>query len=153
MSKKKSRAKRFVPLVKLAENKEQAAAIALGTCNQKVQQSKDQLEQLKLYRSEYVQQLNKDGNQGMDASMLKAYKDFIAGLDTAIKQQNIQLQESQLQYAQQKQDWLHEHQRKRVMEVTVKKYSAQEARDQDRREQNALDEFATMSTTRPTKPK
>lgn len=153
MSKPKSRAKRFVPLVKLAENKEQAAAIALGTCNQQVKQSKEQLAQLKQYRNEYLQQLSKDGNQGMEASMLRAYKDFIAGLDTAIKQQNMQLFESQKQYEAQKQRWLHEHQRKRVMEVTVEKYSAAEIRDVDRREQNALDEFATMLVTRPTKPK
>ena len=152
MSKSGSRAKRFVPLVKLAENKEQAAAIALGVCNQQLQQSLTQLEQLKQYRNEYLQQLNSGSYQGMDARMLKTYREFITSLDSAIKQQNMQLAESRKQFDSQKQRWLHEHQRKRVMQVTVEKYNHAQQRDRDRREQNALDEYATMLTTRPPKP-
>jgi len=148
MPKQKSRAKRFIPLVTLAKNKEQAAAIALGTCSQQVQQSRKQLDQLKQYRHEYTQQLMNDANQGMGAGLLKTYKNFIEGLDQAIKNQHVQVFESQKQYAQQKQRWMHQHQKKRVMEVTVEKFAADENRDKNRKEQNELDEHSNLVTPR-----
>ena len=135
MPKQKSRANRFIPLVTLAKNREQAAAVALGTCNQQVQQNQNQLNQLKQYRHEYTQQLLKGGNQGMDANLLKTYKDFIAGLDQAIKKQNVQVYESRRQYEQQRQVWMAQHQKKRVMEVTVEKFDADEVRQKNRKEQ------------------
>ncbi len=143
MPRQKSRAKRFTPLVMLARNKEQAAAIALGTCNQQVQQNQQQLEQLKQYRHEYAQQLMIDGNKGIDAGMLKTYKNFISGLDQAIKNQLMQIYESKLQLEKKRQLWLQQHQDTRAMEVTVDKYKAQENRDKDRKEQNSLDEHAS----------
>ena len=142
MAKPKSRAKRFIPLVTLAKSREQAAALALGVCNQQVQKSQNQLQQLKQYRHEYTRQLLQGGNAGMDANMLKTYKDFIAGLDQAIKKQHLQVNASYRQYQQQRQVWMAQHRKKRVMEVAVEKFAAEEARQKNRKEQHELDEFS-----------
>jgi len=145
MTVKKSQ--RFSTLAELAKTKEQAAAVALGTCNRVHAENIKKLESLKQYREEYLKRLNLHGQQGMDVSAMQTYQGFIEGLEQAIRDQQIQIIESQQQCEQSKKIWQHVHMKTEVMNTTVDRYKKQEQYDEDHREQKEVDDRPHRKST------
>ncbi len=134
------KSQRFSTLADLARNKEQAAAVALGTSNRVHAENLKKLESLKQYRQEYLNRLNQEGQQGMDVSAMQTYKRFIEGLEKAISQQQIQILESQQQCEQSKKIWQHVHMKTEIMNTTVERYRKIEVKQDDNREQKEADD-------------
>ena len=135
---KKSR--RFETLAELAKSKEEAAAIALGTSNRLHAENINKLESLKRYRLEYINKFSQDGQAGMNVSAMQTYKTFIEGIEKAIREQQIQIIESEQQCEQSKKIWQHVHSKTEIMNSTVERYKKQEISEEDRREQKETDD-------------
>lgn len=134
------KSQRFSTLADLALNKEQAAAVALGTSNRVHAENLKKLESLKQYRQEYLNRLNKQGQQGMDVSAMQTYKGFIDGIEQAINQQQLQIIESQQQCEQSKKIWQHVHMKTEIMNTTVDRYKKMEVKEADHRDQKEQDD-------------
>ena len=134
------KSQRFSTLADLAKNKEQAAAIALGTSNRVHSENVKKLESLQQYREEYLKRFNSHGQLGMDVSAMQSYKGFIEGLEQAIRDQQIRIIESEQQCQQSKRIWQHVHMKTEIMNTTVNRYKKQEQYDEDHREQKETDD-------------
>jgi len=134
------KSQRFSTLAELAKNKEQAAAIALGTSNRVYAENIQKLESLKQYRIDYLQRFSDDGRQGMGVTAMQTYQKFIAGLEQAIREQQVKILESKEQCEQLKKIWQHVHTKTKIMDTTVHRYEQQERYDEERSEQKEMDD-------------
>ncbi len=134
------KSQRFSTLAELAKNKEQAAAIALGTSNRIYVENIQKLESLKQYREEYLKRFTENGQQGMDVTAMQTYKNFINGLDQAIREQQVKILEAEEQCNQSKKIWQHVHTKTEIMKSTVKRFAQQERYQDERREQKEMDD-------------
>lgn len=140
-----TRSKRIRPVVKLAENSEHDAAVSLGTSRKKLQDAEHKLAELIQYREEYNQQFNQSGGQGLRGVNINEYRLFLGRLNTAIEQQQLFIEQTRLEAEQQKQAWLGKRVRAQALGKVEDKYKRQEAREQDKREQKEMDEYASRS--------
>ncbi len=134
------KSQRFSTLTELAKNKEQAAAIALGTSNRVYFENLQKLESLKQYREEYLKRFAEDGQQGMGVTAMQTYKSFISGLDQAIREQQVKILESEQQCEASKKIWQHVHTKTEIMKTTVNRFAKQERDHDERREQKEMDD-------------
>ncbi len=134
------KSQRFSTLAELAKSKEQAAAIALGTSNRVYFENIQKLESLKHYREEYLKKFAEDGQQGMGVAAMQTYKNFISGLDQAIREQKVKISEAEQQCQQSKKIWQHVHTKTEIMKTTVSRFVKQERYHEDRREQKEMDD-------------
>ena len=134
------KSQRFSTLAELAKSKEQTAAGALGVVNKIHSENLQKLESLKQYRLEYIKQFSNHGKIGMDVMAMQTYKKFIEGLEQAIRDQQVQILESEQQCLQSKKIWQHVHMKTEIMNTTVERYKVQERIDEDHREQKEMDD-------------
>ena len=134
------KSQRFATLATIAKNKEKAAAGALGAVNKVHIENIDKLESLKQYRLEYISKFNNHGKVGMDVTSMQTYKKFIEGLEQAIRDQKIQIIESEQQCLVSKSLWQQVHMKTEIMNTTVEKYKDKERIDEDHREQKEMDD-------------
>lgn len=134
------KSQRFSTLAELAKSKEQAAAGALGAVNKIHSENIQKLESLKEYRIEYIKQFSNHGKVGMDVTSMQTYKKFIEGLEQAIRDQQVQILESEQQCLESKKIWQHVHMKTEIMNTTVERYKDQERIDDHHREQKEMDD-------------
>lgn len=134
------KSQRFSTLADLAKNKEQAAAGALGATNKIHLDNLNKLESLKQYRLDYLKQFSQHGQLGMDAASMRTYKSFIEGIEQAIRDQQLQIIESEQLCAESKKVWQHVHMKTEIMNTTVERYKDQERVDENHQEQKEMDD-------------
>lgn len=134
------KSQRFSTLAELAKNKEQAAAIALGTSNRVYFENLQKLESLKQYREDYLKRFAETGQQGMGVTEMQTYKSFIGGLDQAIIEQQVKIAEAEQQCQASKKIWQHVHIKTEIMKTTVSRFAEQERYQDERREQKEMDD-------------
>lgn len=134
------KSKRFELLAELAKNKEQSAAIVLGNSNQNYSEHVKKLEALQQFRLEYIEKFNLQGRAGMDVNAMQTYKQFIEGIEQAIRDQKFHIIESEQQCAQSKKAWQHEHSKTEIMKTTVNHYKKKETVEENHREQKETDD-------------
>ena len=66
-----TRSKRMTPVVKVAENREQAAARVLGEARQRLEQQQRKLDELITYRDQYSQEFQQRSGQGMGVARIE----------------------------------------------------------------------------------
>jgi len=134
------KSQRFSTLAELAKSKEKTAAGALGALNKIHADNIQKLESLKQYRLEYVNQFSTHGQLGMDVAEMQTYKTFIEGIEQAIRNQKIQILESEQQCSESRKLWQHVHMKTEIMNSTVERYKVQERTDADHRDQKEQDD-------------
>ena len=138
MTNKKST--RLAPLLKLEKNREQQRVKTLGTARSSVAAAAEKLQQLVAYRGEYESMATQEGSQGISASRLQGYHQFINRLSAAITQQEQQLQQAREQENAAQQQWFQQRGAVKRMDTLIDRSLQQEHREQDKREQQAQDE-------------
>lgn len=138
MTNKKST--RLAPLLKLEKNREQQRVKTLGTARSSVAAAAEKLQQLVAYRGEYESMATQEGSQGISASRLQGYHQFINRLSAAITQQEQQLQQAREQENVAQQQWFQQRGAVKRMDTLIDRSLQQEHREQDKREQQAQDE-------------
>lgn len=134
--------KRFKPILRIAESREQEAARILGQAQQQLSAIQHQLNELHQYRQDYRQKMHSSINTGLGAQNLNNYHRFLGQLDTAIEQLNGQMAQAKQQVDLCRQGWMKRHGRSRVLDKVREKAVLMERKIQDKREQSILDDRA-----------
>lgn len=140
------RSQRLEPVVKVAENREQQAAKALGDAQGALAEAQQRLEELKHYREDYIQRFHTAGSFGMSAAQMGDYRLFLSNLSQAIEQQTAMVQQAAAVVERQRQQWFNRRGKVKMLDNVVSRYQADEQRDADRKEQREQDERAQHSS-------
>jgi len=137
-----TRSKRMQSVADLAKNREDNAARVLGERRKFLEQQKQRLAELMMYREEYAIKFQSTGNQGLTISQLNEYRHFLIKLNMAIVQQrtHIDMATDDCQLFQQK--WLDSRSHTQALDKVVERYRNQEIKVLERKEQKELDESA-----------
>lgn len=137
-----TRSKRMQSVAGLAKNREDNAARLLGERRKFLEQQKQRLAELMMYREEYAKKFQNTGHQGLTISQLNEYRHFLIKLNMAIVQQreHIDLAIDDCQLFQQK--WLDSRVHTQALDKVVEKYRNHEIKIRERKEQKELDECA-----------
>ncbi len=134
------KSKRFEPVKQIAENNEAAAAVKMNQSFQEQQATLEQLEKLKGYRDDYVEQFRAKGQEGISASRLREYQAFVQKLDGAIEEQIKAVQNMNAKVGEHQQAFKKSNSRKKVVEKLIKNSKQQEIAHSDKQEQNEADD-------------
>jgi flagellar FliJ protein len=131
------KSKRFQPITRLAEIKEQDAARLMGACKQKHKEQMEQLESLKEYRDSYVCRYQ---TASMAAHQLTDYRLFLDKLNRAIQEQESVILKSLNAVYDQEKLWQCAHQHTNGVQKLSDKAVRDERYQQEKRAQSELDE-------------
>jgi len=132
--------KRFKPVQRVAESREQKAAKAFGQSQKLMQDQQTRLEELRQYHKEYIQRFQKTSQMGMSVAQLHEYRAFLAKLETAIEAQEKIVLASQQNRTSRKENWQQKHIRSQVLDKVVARYTSQERKSSESLEQKEMDE-------------
>lgn len=133
---------RLKPVIKIAENREHAAAKVLGEAQKSVQQRKKRLDELTSYRSDYCARFNTAQNSARPVAIIANFRVFLSRLDDAIVQQQKLLEASLRDLEQKKQRWLAERTKTMALDKVTIRLRTQERQQSERKEQKETDERA-----------
>ncbi|MCF6193918.1 MAG: flagellar export protein FliJ, partial [Kangiellaceae bacterium] len=139
---------RLKPIKKLADNKEKTAAQNLGKSVENRKQQIDKLTQLTNYRTEYMDNMTAQTQQGINGEKLQQYHHFLNKLDTAIEHQNSIVYQSEQHVSQSQQNWKSDNSRASVISKVIKNMKNKEVRAQEKQEANQIDELSTQAFLR-----
>ena len=137
-----TRSKRMTPVVKVAENREQAAARLLGEARQRLEQQQRKLEELTTYRDQYSREFQHCSGQGMGVARLQDFRLFLARLNQAIEQQQRVVERCRQDCERQRLNWVDSRTRTQALGKVVDRYQREERHQAERREQHETDERA-----------
>ncbi len=138
----KKRSQRMEVVQKVVDDAEQRRARALAASERQVAESEAKLAELEAYQSNYIREFNARAGSGMNAASARDYQVFLARLGEALRQQSQAVTRAKAQRDSERRNWQGAAQRADAIEHVVKRWSAEEQREVDRREQQASDEFA-----------
>ncbi len=141
------RSERLAPVTRVAENREQQAARALGEARQELARRERQLQELQTYRHEYAEQFRERAGGGVAAAALRRFQAFLGQLDRAIGQQQQSVARASADCEQRRQAWALTRRRRQAVQLAVENCRADERRTAERREQRDTDEHAQRRGT------
>jgi len=139
---------RLRPIKKLADNKEKTAAQNLGKSVENRTQQVDKLAQLTNYRTEYMDNMTAQTQQGMSGEKLQQYHHFLSKLETAIEHQNTIVSQSEQNVSQSQLNWKSDNSRASAISKVIKNMKNKEVRAQEKQEANQIDELSTQAFIR-----
>lgn len=139
MSAKKS-SQRLQVVLQLAHIKQQQAAERLAQATRALESSRQQTEQLISYQVEYNEQFTAKQGQALDAAQLRNYLRFYKDLDGAVisQQQRNEISDQNLDFH--RKHWQKAYGREKNLESLIAEKKIIEAKQQDDKEQRALDD-------------
>ena len=137
-----SPSKRFQPVHRVAESRENKAARALGESQRKMREHTSRLEELKQYHREYMERFKSASREGLTASQMQEYRAFLGKLETAIREQEKVLQTSHRECTGKKDAWQEKHVRTQALGKAMDRFRKAENKAMDSREQQATDEHS-----------
>ncbi|KAA0876617.1 flagellar export protein FliJ [Nitrincola tapanii] len=143
------RSQRLNLVLDLAKRKQAQADRFLAEATQRVQQAEAQREQLQKYLLEYQMQFTQAGQQGLSPAQLQNHQAFINRLQTALRQQAQTLNLAQQQLEQVTRHWQETYAQTQGVDKLTQKVLQEEQRQQDKKEQQAIDERAQHRTPGP----
>ena len=132
--------KRFQPVHRVAQSRENKAARALGESQRKMREHTGRLDELKQYHSEYLERFNNASREGLSAAQMQEYRAFLKKLETAITDQEKILQMSHRECTGKKDAWQEKHIRTKSLGKAMDRFRKVENKARDSREQQATDE-------------
>lgn len=135
---KKSR--RIQPVVRVAENHQQQAARALGGAQVVLTQAEQRLQELRIYRDEYVRRFQAAGAVGMGAARMADYRRFLHSLSQAIEQQMQVVALAEQEVEVQRRQWYTRRGKVKMLGNVMARYVSDEQREADKKEQVEQDE-------------
>ncbi|CAK0762161.1 flagellar FliJ protein [Gammaproteobacteria bacterium] len=136
------RSERLQPVQKIAENREQDAAKAMGKARTHVEELEARLTELITFREEYARNFLSAGETGMGVTRMREYQTFITRIDQAITYQRTMVEQAKRAYADRQRVWGRLHSRVLAMDKLATRYRQQERAETDQREQKETDERA-----------
>ena len=128
------RSERLKSVSRLAENHKRDAARELGKGRQVLDEHRQRLEELILFRDEYMGGFQERGRSGVAGAQLIEYRAFIERLDIAIEDQRKKVSQAQETVGTQTGLWIKMYGKSKVLEQVISRY-----RNDERREVLALE--------------
>lgn len=141
-----SKSKRLASVHKIAIARERDAARELATCKRALEQQQQRFADLLTYRDEYEQQASFAGEKRTDVGKLQDLRAFLAGLVSAIGQQQHRVEAVRADYQEQKRRWLVVRGKCQALEKAMARYQRHELARTEQREQAEGDECAQRRT-------
>lgn len=135
-------------LLDLEQQREDKLAQEFATAQQQLHAQEQKLAGLEQYRIDYLHQLTDVGSQGIESLQFGQYQGFISKLDQGIQQIHSNLVSVRNAVEQRRQRWLAQRRKKEAVGHLIKQRAQREEKIANRREQNLLDEFASMQRQR-----
>jgi flagellar FliJ protein len=141
--------KQLALVIRLAEEKRDAAANQLAAGTASWQSAQDQLEQLQNYQDQYVAQAKREAQQGISVQALFEGRRFIAELDGLIvkQQQAVDQQASVLQSLTEQ--WADATRYMKALEQVKAVRLSEQQLEQDRRDQQLADDQYAIRNSSP----
>ncbi len=133
---------RVKPIIKVAEDREHAAARVLAAAQQIVHERKVRLQDLLRYRDEYRANMTARGRQGVSAQSLRGMLGFLGKLDLAVEQQEQSVRAAENDLDLKRRQWLEKHFRTEALDHVRDRYLTDERKTANRLEQKESDEQA-----------
>ena len=140
--------KRSTRLEKLADinsGYENMALAALATARSQYQKQEDQLNQLKIYRDDYRNQLIERMQVTTSANEIRDFQYFFSSLDDAIDQQAQEVERAATELEKVEQNWLQSRQEVKKFSQAANNLKQREEADMERRSQQESDELNTAN--------
>lgn len=135
------RSKRFEPIQQIASASAIDLSRAMGEAGRRVDDLENQLEQLKLYRDEYLGHSPAKGGV-MDAVKIQNYRSFIERLGAALRQQGFKLDDARAEYENRRVQWSEKRVEAESLGRVIDRYRKEERYAADRHEQREGDDAA-----------
>jgi flagellar FliJ protein len=134
------KSKRFEPIHEIASSSAKDLSRAMAEAGRKVTELERQLEQLRVYRDEYVR--NSQTNGAMDAVKLQNYRSFLDRLGEALSQHQKSLDNARKEFEKRRVQWSEKRVEAESLNRVVDRFRKEEQRAADRREQREGDDAA-----------
>ena len=144
----KRRSQRLQVVLDVEDRHEQAARERFQSAQQALAEQKQRLDELERYHNEYQQQIREDASGTTSAARLQAGQQFISQLVAAIAQQQQQVDRHQAAVEEARKQWQAAREKREGMARYIETCRRREAREDERREQKALDEAANQRYAR-----
>jgi flagellar FliJ protein len=137
-----SRADRMQPVQRLYGEHERERARELGTAQRELAEAERRLEELRVYRSEYLGAFRKRAEQGASIRALRDFQAFLARLELALQQQEQLVAQAREQAAGSRLNWQGAAQQVKVVGSVLERWRQADALAGTRQDQKELDERA-----------
>lgn len=137
-----TKSQRMKPVLQVASAREQDAARDLGLSQRHLGEQYARLNELYVYRNEYLQQTADLGSAGINVTRYIEMQRFLNNLNTAIEQQQQMVAQAARLCEERKRSWQEAHTKSKSLNRVVQHYVRQELHDESRREQKTTDEIA-----------
>ena len=135
------KSKRFEPIHEVASTSAKDLSRAMGDAGRKVSELERQLEQLQVYRDEYVRNSTQSSG-AMDAVKLQNYRSFLDRLGEALNQQQKTLDGACQEFEKRRVQWSEKRIEAESLNRVVDRFRKEEQNAADRREQSEGDDAA-----------
>ncbi len=136
------RSKRMQSVADIARNRERDAARVLGQKRQQLEQQRQRLDELVVYREEYTRRFQSHGGLGLDARRMNEYRVFLDKLNLAIVQQRDRISQFTGECTIYQESWLNSRVHSKAMDKVVDRCKHEEIKKREQQEQRELDERA-----------
>ena len=123
---------------------ENMASAKLSSINQEYMNQLNQLEQLRIYKDEYAEQLKSKMTAAVSTQELRDYKYFFSSIENAILQQESMVRHLQMKMEQVQAEWMEKRNEVEKINVAGENLKRAEAEAQARQEQKLNDELGMM---------
>ncbi|WP_293761889.1 flagellar export protein FliJ [uncultured Aquitalea sp.] len=134
---------KYALLIRLAEEKEEAAAERMRQAQGALVKAMGRQEQLDNFRGEYRQRLTSGGMRGMSIAQWQDFQKFLARLDEAVKTQDGEVEFAKQSFIMARQAWREEHKKLKAYQKLMERENERLQLQESRRQQKMTDEFAT----------
>ncbi len=135
-----SKSDRLRPVARATEKKERSAAILVTESKRSLDEGMLQLEQLDIYRNEYIEMFRVIGGQGLSVQKMQEYRIFIANLESAIAQQRQLVEKYQEDYDANKKIWYASRGKVKALDAVIVRHEKKKQQEDARRDQRELDD-------------
>ncbi|MCB6185242.1 flagellar export protein FliJ [Leeia sp. TBRC 13508] len=132
----------FEKLLELARQDEDKAARTMQDAQKRLNQSQQQFQTLGQYRQDYLDKLGQTQSQGITIAQLKDYQLFMSKLDTAIQQQQKEVERYEQILVAARNQWMEKRSKVQAFEALEVRHHANELKKENKQEQKLNDEFA-----------
>jgi flagellar FliJ protein len=137
------------PLLEIMQSRADEATRKLGQLIAAEQSQKSRLQMLEQYRAEYAQRMQEITAQGVTRLVLNNYQDFLARIDEAIRQQSIEVRNSENSTKAGQERWQAQNKQLKAIDTLSLRHDARERYRENKQEQKQQDEFSTRKFSQP----
>ena len=137
------KSQRLNVIVELNIKNEKKALEALGEVQRQKQDAEKQLDHLKEYQQGYKDQYQSLSETGVNIKQLLEFRAFVSKLEQAIEEQAQVVLNLDEKVSSTRTHWEQQHQKTKSMEKVCETAVKEEAKEQDKREQNEQDDRAS----------